>query len=288
MKDDIRYSELLFLRDLEKNPLTYFNPNNPNQTENLGLNQITCIEMLIALLEELYIQSNQDDLQMLVWQLRGEGREEKAAKNYPHLMRGAGWPRLEIFNAFLSNRAFQFRITYRGLRRIEELRDLLKRDRILEHFGVLLDIRYFHRDLTDALSRPADVPVSVIRLDLDGFKNVNDSCGHHAGDVVLKSYLEVVRNCLGSLGDGYRAGGDEVAALLIGQDKDRTKQIAENMRACVKNMHCTFKGKILPAVTASIGVATGPPDLRDLDLADTADKRQVRAKKEGKDQVISE
>ena len=72
MKDDIRYSEFLFLRDLEKNPLKSINPNDQKEQEYLGLNQVMYIEMVVASLEDLYVQLKRDDLQLLVWQLRGE------------------------------------------------------------------------------------------------------------------------------------------------------------------------------------------------------------------------
>jgi hypothetical protein len=72
MKDDIRYSEFLFLCDVARNPNKFANPHDLKQQEALGLNQVTYIEMVITLLEDLYIQIFRDDMQLLVWQLRGE------------------------------------------------------------------------------------------------------------------------------------------------------------------------------------------------------------------------
>src|SRR5205814_7916056 len=139
----------------------------------------------------------------------------------------------------------------RGLRRVEELRDVLRRDRILEHFGVLLDLRYLHIDLQDALGRPSETPVSVLYADLDSFKSINDKFGHAAGDVMLKAYLEVVRDSLGSFGTAYRGKGDEVVAIITGLGHERSVQLAEKIRKTVEAMECEYKGTRLPNVTAS-------------------------------------
>jgi diguanylate cyclase (GGDEF)-like protein len=173
------------------------------------------------------------------------------------------------------------------MRRIEELRELLKRDRILEPLGVMLDIRYFQKDFDDALSRPAEFPVSVLRLDLDNFKKINESFGHPAGDEVMKAYLETVRDGVGGMGSSYRGRGDEVVVLMLGQEHKRAAAIAEKIRRCIEALQCSFKEKSLPKVTASIGMATTPPDARGRDLESLADDRQRRAKQAGKNCVIA-
>jgi len=190
---------------------------------------------------------------------------------------------IEISSMFKGKILFLY---YPGMQRIEELRDMLKRDRILEEFGVLLDMRYFTRDLDDALKRSSDIPVSVMRLDMDGFKKVNDQHGHAAGDVVMKSYLEAVRDSLGSFGNAYRGRGDEVAALIIGQEYNCVVETAEKIRASIGALRLKFNDANLSAVTASIGVATTPPAAREKGLETLADDRQTRAKKEGKDRVV--
>ena len=135
------------------------------------------------------------------------------------------------------------RITFRGLRRIEELRDLFRRDRILEQFGVLLDVRYFRRDLQEAINRSSDVGVSVIYADMDNFKPINDKYGHDAGDVVMKSYLEVVRDHVADFGTSYRALGDETLALIVGQQDKAVLGIAEAIRGGVEELRAATKGR---------------------------------------------
>jgi diguanylate cyclase (GGDEF)-like protein len=197
-------------------------------------------------------------------------------------------PRDALQNKLIGGQSYRLRVTYRGLRRIEELRELLKRDRILEPFGVLLDMRYFPNDFEEALRRSADVPVSVLRLDMDNFKKINDNSGHAAGDIVMKSYLEAVRDSLGSVGNAYRGRGDEVVALIVGQEHKRATEIAEKIRVAVENLRCKFNDTILPTVTASIGVATTPPESREKDMESLSDNRQNRAKNEGKNRVVAD
>lgn len=198
MKDTISYSEYLFLSALERCDqrfeCIYFS--NQEQLNFLGLNQTLYQEMVATLAEDTYIVFHEQDLQRLVGRLRGE-----IAPNYPRpaMFHDFDWanPREALYNRLYHVHAYRLRITYRGLRRLEELRELLKRDRILEPFGILLDMRYFVRDLEEALRRSADVPVSVMRLDLDGFKKINDNFSHGAGDIVMKSYLEAAMHYVG-------------------------------------------------------------------------------------------
>jgi diguanylate cyclase (GGDEF)-like protein len=288
MKDDIRYSEFLFLCALERRDqkFEYLFINGPEQQGILGLHQLFYMQMVVALAEDGYIVFEQHDLQLLVGRLRGE-----IALGFPRPseIRDFEWgnPRDCLQNKLTGALAFRLQLSYRGLCRIEELRELLKRDRILEPFGVLLDMRYFPKDFEEALHRPADVPVSVLRLDMDGFKTINDTFGHPAGDIVMKSFLEVVRECLGSVGTGYRGRGDEVAVLIIGQDHKHAMDYAEKIRVSIENLQCKFNDVILPKVTASIGVATSPPESRGKDMETLADERQSRAKKNGKNQFVA-
>lgn len=274
MKDDVRYSELRFLQVIRDNPLRGINANSQEEQRIFGLGQIHYVEMITLMLEELYIEPNQDEILRLAREIRGE------------TMRNAGIARAELFSKLIWSQCFQFRISYRGLRRIEELRDLLKQDRVLEPFKVLLDIRYFQTELADALRRDSNVPVSVLCLDMDNFKPVNDSFGHAAGDVVMKAYLEAVRDCVATFGIGFRGRGDEVVVLLIGKAHDAAVEVAETIRAKVAAIECEHAGNKLPRVTASIGVVTSPPAERSMDIESLADDRQRRAKKDGKNRVV--
>src|SRR5258708_8527981 len=288
MKDDIRYSEFLFLLALERRDpkFEYIFISGPEQQNILGLHQIFYMQMTVASAEDGYINFDQQNLQLLIGRLRGEIAPDFRRPREIHDDEWAN-PRDALHNKLIGGQSYRLLVTYRGLCRIEELRELLKRDRILEPFGVLLDMRYFLRDFEEALRRSPDVPVSVLRLDIDSFKKINDDFGHAAGDVVMKSYLEAVRDSLGSFGNAYRGRGDEVAALIVGQEHKRATEIAEKIRVSVETLRCELNDTTLPAVTASIGVATTPPESRGMDMETLADDRQNRAKKEGKNRVVA-
>ena len=96
-------------------------------------------------------------------------------------------------------------------------------------------MRYFVRALEEALHRPADVPVSVLRLDMDNFKRINEEFGHPAGDVVMKSYLEAVRDSLHPDGIAYRGRGDEIVAEWNFHHRQRIGS-AENQELASANL----------------------------------------------------
>src|SRR5207245_4344217 len=98
-----------------------------------------------ALAEDGYLMFEQQNLHLLIGRLRGE---IALAFRRPTEIPDCEWgnPRDALHNKLIGGQCCRLRVTYRGLCRIEELRELLKRDRILEPFGVLLDMRYFPND----------------------------------------------------------------------------------------------------------------------------------------------
>jgi len=286
MKDDIRYSEFLFLQALEKPAFDCFNPNDIKQTNAVGLNPNLYREMAITLLEDSYVRFSDDRLQKLVRRLRGEiSTNLRGSPDTPQHQ----WddPRAALDYILICGSLQTLHITFRGRRRIEELREELKRDRILEDFGVLLSVRYFRRDVQDALQRATDIPVSVLYLDMDDFGKINKESGQTAGDVVMKSYLEVVRESVGDFGTAYRGVGDEVVILIVGQGHERAIEFGEKIRASVAAMECQYKDKKLPSVTVSMGIASTPPESRTMDIETVADQRKLQAKSAGKNKVIA-
>jgi diguanylate cyclase (GGDEF)-like protein len=287
MADDIRYSEFLFLQALANGTLRTFNPVNDPSQKNFGVQGSLYVEMVATLVEELYVRFQNEELQHFVTRLRRElGQTYRVPHGWPeHLWDN---PREGIQRILNGERGLQdLCITYRGLRHIEELREILRRDRILEDFGVLLSIRYFRRDLKDAV-RQSETSVSVLYADMDDFGGINKKFGQEAGDVVMKAYLEIVRDCVGIFGSAYRGVGDETVALIRGQEHQRAKQIAESIRKKVSEMECKYKEQILPKVSASIGVATSPPDVRSSEIEGIAEERKRKAKESGKNRVIAD
>src|SRR5437588_1030064 len=180
--DDVRYSEFLFLQAVANGKLELFNPLDQVQQEALGVKGHLYVEMAVAALEDLSIRIDNPSGQQLVGRLRGEAHTECPIDLPPYYWKD---PRHGLTSLLNGQSLQRIRITYRGLRRIEELRELLRRDRILEHFGILLDLRYFRHDLQDAINRSRDLAVSVIYGDMDNFGKINKKFGQEAGDVVM-------------------------------------------------------------------------------------------------------
>ncbi|WP_118178718.1 sensor domain-containing diguanylate cyclase [Paraburkholderia phosphatilytica] len=122
-------------------------------------------------------------------------------------------------------------------------------------------------------------PVSLLALDLDHFKAINDRYGHETGDQVLKSFGQVARTALGPDAMLARIGGEEFAALLPGLDGLRARYIGETLvqRFAEATVHRT-DGVGLRA-TVSIGLAQSGTDMRTLsELLAAADQALYRAK----------
>jgi diguanylate cyclase (GGDEF)-like protein len=144
-------------------------------------------------------------------------------------------------------------VTFREVRALNEVRQQARTDELsgLPNRRALLEGAQRMLDAATA-ARPA----ALLLLDLDGFKEINDSLGHHAGDQLLR---QVGPRLAGALGEGGllgRLGGDEFAVLLPGADLDEAQARAERLRELILEPF-TVEG-IRLHVGVSIGVATAP------------------------------
>jgi two-component system cell cycle response regulator len=177
-------------------------------------------------------------------------------------------------------------VTYRGLRRIDELRDLLRRDRVLDRSGILLDGRYLISDLIYFLERVDGGPVSVLFADVDDFKQFNSNHGYQAGDAVLRQVFRLIRRSVGDRGEVYRRGGEEIVAVLPYCGLEQSGPLAESIRQQVEAEPVIHAGEEL-RVTLSIGIAASPPyDPDGPALEAQAGNAVGRAKAAGKNRVI--
>jgi len=124
--------------------------------------------------------------------------------------------------------------------------------------------------------------VALLFIDLDGFKNVNDTCGHDVGDGLLKEIAVRLRVCLREGDVIGRMGGDEFVVLIEEfQDAERLQRIAEKILSTVAQP-VPVRGHDC-RVTSSIGISTYPQDGRDSQaLLKAADNAMYRAKEQGK------
>jgi diguanylate cyclase (GGDEF)-like protein len=122
----------------------------------------------------------------------------------------------------------------------------------------------------------AEQPLSVLWIDLDKFKQVNDLHGHEAGDEVLQGVASVVRMLCARKGQPYRYGGDEIVVLLPDHSTHEAASLAERIRQRVERL--SFR-RYPENITISIGIASYPEPTAELDqLLGNADAAMYMAK----------
>ena len=126
----------------------------------------------------------------------------------------------------------------------------------------------------------AELPISVIMLDLDYFKKINDKYGHEAGDIVLKHAADTIRKSVRSSDYVVRWGGEEFVVILTGCNMEKAMVVAEKIRNNIESS----ENSICP-VTASVGVAAYAGGSYH-DVIECADVALYKAKKNGRNQVV--
>ncbi|HXU92805.1 MAG TPA: GGDEF domain-containing protein [Gallionella sp.] len=127
--------------------------------------------------------------------------------------------------------------------------------------------------------------ISLLFIDLDGFKPVNDTYGHHIGDKLLKEVAERLSSCLREGDTAARLGGDEFVVMLPESDLDRALAVANRVLGTLKASY-EFGKKVISDISASIGVAEFPSHADGMDaLLTAADSAMYVAKNSGKGQI---
>ncbi|ASG21046.1 ligand-binding sensor domain-containing diguanylate cyclase [Nitrospirillum viridazoti] len=167
----------------------------------------------------------------------------------------------------------------------ERLKDLANRDPLTE----IHNRRHF-MELAEAaltLARPMGTPAALLMMDIDHFKQVNDTLGHSAGDEVLLAVVARIRALLRKTDVFARLGGEELALFMPDADETTALAVAERLRRAVGDTPYDIEGAGVVAVTVSIGVAAGPPTLPLKELLDRADHGLYAAKRAGRDRVAA-
>ncbi len=159
-----------------------------------------------------------------------------------------------------------------------------------DHDGLtrIFNRRYFDERIVEEMTRAQRYgqDISLLIVDLDHFKRVNDTYGHQAGDLVLKEVGALLTETLRSTDFAARYGGEEFAVILTHTGQTHAWQLAERLRAKVEKLRFEHEGSRFQ-VTASIGVSAMERGTfsRNADLIRAADKALYRAKESGRNRV---
>jgi diguanylate cyclase (GGDEF)-like protein len=170
-----------------------------------------------------------------------------------------------------------------------DLHETVQRQAVTDELTGLSNLRSFEDSLASEIerSRRFNQPVSLVMLDLDDFKAINDSYGHQQGDIVLSKVANVLRDLSRDIDEPARYGGEEMAVILPQTDLEGAELAAERMRSAIEALQIErIDGEEPLGVTASFGVASLPECAKDKDaLIAEADAALYRAKRGGKNAV---
>lgn len=185
----------------------------------------------------------------------------------------------------------ELRARVRAALRTKRYLDLLSARAQIDGLTGLYNRSYFDRQLEQEISAASRYGrrVSLALIDLDHFKQVNDTFGHPFGDLVLQRCGEAVLACVRSTDAACRYGGEELAVVMTETPLDRARTAAERIREQIASIPLSPRGTPF-SVTASIGLAStelfAPSSrLTPMALLEAADQALYEAKRGGRDRV---
>jgi diguanylate cyclase (GGDEF)-like protein/PAS domain S-box-containing protein len=169
------------------------------------------------------------------------------------------------------------------------LRETLKSQSIRDPMTGLFNRRYMEETLERELRRAErrKAMVGVIMIDIDHFKQFNDTNSHLAGDALLRALGEFLQANFRGEDVVCRYGGEEFVLILPEASVEATVRRAEALRERVKVLHVPYRGALLGGITVSLGVATFPQHGDSVDaVLRAADAALYKAKSTGRDRVV--
>lgn len=163
---------------------------------------------------------------------------------------------------------------------IEELKEHSIRDGMTGLFNHRFFMDFLLRQVK--LGKRSGRTFSLILIDVDNFKVINDKFGHLAGDMTLKNIASVLRECARSTDITCRYGGDEFAIILPDTTEEQTVQLAKRISRGVRNIHLFDR-----SLTISIGTAEYSGEDSPSDLIRRTDKALYQAKQMGKNRIVN-
>jgi diguanylate cyclase (GGDEF)-like protein len=167
-----------------------------------------------------------------------------------------------------------------------ELFAQVERQAVTDPMTGLYNRRYFAEQLTKEIDRYQRFghPFSLIIVDLDFLKKINDNLGHNSGDLAIKHIADVLRHNVRDVDTVGRFGGEEFVVLLPETDCPHARMVSERICQAIREQPLPEIG----VITASLGLATFPNDAQDREkLFELADKALFLAKERGRNRVCS-
>ncbi|MBE7385947.1 MAG: diguanylate cyclase [Leptolyngbya sp. SIO1E4] len=173
---------------------------------------------------------------------------------------------------------------------LSQTNDLLSAIALVDTLTQLGNRRAFDWELPRQIevSREQQHPLSLLVLDIDYFKRVNDEHGHLVGDQVLRMFSERLRHHMRFYETPFRYGGEEFVVLLPNTSPPEAEKTGERLRQLINDTPFVIDADLLLSLTVSIGVATLAPsdDIKGIELIARADSNLLRAKSTGRNRVI--
>ncbi len=169
------------------------------------------------------------------------------------------------------------------------LREALRNQSIRDPLTGLFNRRYLEETLEREIRRAvrAEQPLGLIMIDLDHFKKFNDTCGHEAGDAVLRETSAFLTKSVRAEDVVCRYGGEEFVIILPMASLKATEARADRIRSRPRELTVLHQGRSLNQITASFGVAGLPEHgTQPAQLIEAADAALYQAKREGRDRVV--
>jgi diguanylate cyclase (GGDEF) domain len=157
-----------------------------------------------------------------------------------------------------------------------------------DHRTGLLNVRQFDKELNKLIDNLSNYSIiSMLFIDIDYFKKVNDVYGHQNGDKVLEDIGKILLSSTSSTDIVSRNGGEEFSVILIECPRDKVLEVAERIRKAVQKHKFSLLNNKTINITVSIGVAIYPYTVRNIEmLVEQADFALYQAKRAGRNKVI--
>ena len=207
----------------------------------------------------------------------------------------AKWNELPIPGVFLFGAIFVWLTINLSLQTTVDLRriDMLEAENIADPLTKVFNRRYLDRRLDEEVARSKrySLPLSVLMLDIDYFKRVNDTYGHQAGDVTLTTLAGLVKSTQRELDVVARYGGEEFMVICTNTGLDGAALVAERLRLLVESFQINIPDGLDGIQTIQISISIGVADFNvrvdsKKNLIQAADQALYRAKAEGRNRVI--